>query len=158
MELSHIDRAGNARMVDVSEKAETDRTAVAECSVLMNGTTLEAILGGNVPKGDVFTTAKIAGIQAAKGTSGLIPMCHNIPLSSVEMSFERIPDGSGIKITSVCRAHAKTGVEMEALTSCAVAALTVYDMAKAVDRGMVIGDLRLLEKTGGKSGHFVRQI
>lgn len=154
MELTHTDAAGNARMVDVSEKAETDRRAVAECFVRMAKSTLEIATSGKNSKGDVFTTAKIAGIQAAKRTSEIIPMCHNIGLTSVELAFEKAEDG--IRITSVCKARAKTGVEMEALTACSAAALTVYDMVKAADKRMVIDGLKLLEKSGGKSGRFVR--
>lgn len=154
MELSHIDKDGNARMVDVSAKPETDRIAVAECAIYMSKEALDATLAGGLPKGDALATAKIAGIQAAKRASDLIPMCHNIALTSAEMSFR--PIETGIAITSRCRAFSRTGVEMEALTACSVAALTVYDMVKAIDKRMVVSGLCLLEKSGGKSGNFAR--
>lgn len=141
-------------MVDVGGKAETERTAVAEGTVTMQRETLEMILAGNAKKGDVLGAARIAGIMAAKRTHELIPLCHPLLLTKVTVDIE--PDHAlpGLKVTALARVTGKTGVEMEALTAASVACLTIYDMAKAVDRGMVISGVRLVEKTGGKSGHF----
>ncbi len=150
--LSHLDEAGAARMVDVSEREATLRTAIARCEVAMQTTTLDAIQGGNVPKGDVLGTARLAGIMAAKQTALLIPLCHPIPLASVEVRIfldENIP---GYQIEAEVRAEAKTGVEMEALTAVTVAALTLYDMAKALEKTITISAVRLVSKTGGRSG------
>lgn len=141
-------------MVDVSAKAETVREARAEAFVTMAAETLELIVSGKHHKGDVFATARIAGIQAAKRTWDLIPLCHPLMLSKVEVSLEALPKTSQVRIESVCKLSGKTGVEMEALTAASVAALTIYDMCKAVQKDMVISQVRLLEKTGGKSGHF----
>jgi len=141
-------------MVDVSAKAETVREARAEVLVLMQPETLQMIIEGSHHKGDVFATARIAGIQAAKRTWELIPLCHPLMLSKVEVNLEAEPDHNRVRITTLCRLTGKTGVEMEALTAASVAALTIYDMCKAVDRGMVIEGVRLLEKLGGKSGHW----
>ncbi|CZF77809.1 Cyclic pyranopterin monophosphate synthase accessory protein [Grimontia celer] len=141
-------------MVDVSSKAETVREARAEAFVTMAAETLELIVSGKHHKGDVFATARIAGIQAAKRTWDLIPLCHPLMLSKVEVSLEALPETSQVRIESVCKLSGKTGVEMEALTAASVAALTIYDMCKAVQKDMVISQVRLLEKTGGKSGHF----
>ena len=146
--LTHIDAAGEARMVDVSAKPATDRTAVAEGKVVMSKATLELIVSGNAKKGDVLGTARIAGIMAAKRTADLIPMCHPLNLSYVDVHMELCENG--VSIRSETRTTAGTGVEMEALTACSVAALTVYDMVKGIERGVVIDGLRLLEKTGGK--------
>ncbi|MBC7265765.1 MAG: cyclic pyranopterin monophosphate synthase MoaC [Coriobacteriia bacterium] len=153
--LTHIDERGAARMVDVSGKPVTHRRAVARARVLMEPSTLEMIVGGTAPKGDVLATARIAGIMAAKQTASLIPMCHPLPLTHVAIDLE--PEYSVIVITATAETDGKTGVEMEALTAAAVAGLTIYDMCKAVDRSMVITDVMLLEKEGGASGRFVRE-
>lgn len=153
-ELTHINASGDAHMVDVSGKAETVREARAEAFVEMADSTLAMIIGGNHHKGDVFATARIAGIQAAKKTWDLIPLCHPLLLTKVEVNLEAQPEHSRVRIESCCRLSGKTGVEMEALTAASVAALTIYDMCKAVQKDMVIGPIRLLEKSGGKSGDF----
>jgi cyclic pyranopterin phosphate synthase len=153
-ELSHFDKDGNARMVDVSEKGETERRAVARCSVLMQPETLEIIRTGGAKKGDALAVAQLAGIMAAKRTPDLIPLCHPLRLSSVAVDLVCDPDASAVHVTATCKLTGRTGVEMEALCAAAVAALTVYDMCKAVDRGMRITDLRLVHKSGGKSGIF----
>ena len=151
--LTHLDSQGRANMVDVSDKAQTVREAVAEALVRMRPETLQMIAQGDHPKGDVFAVARIAGIQAAKKTSDLIPLCHPLMLTSVKV--ELLPEGvDAVRITARCKLTGQTGVEMEALTAASVAALTIYDMCKAVDRGMVIESVRLLEKVGGKSGAF----
>ncbi len=155
-ELSHLDAEGRARMVDVGEKDVTDREAVARATVRMQRETLELLLGGRAPKGDVMATARIAGIQAAKRTPELIPLCHQIALTSVTVAFDPDDDGERLHVTATARARDRTGVEMEALTAAAVAALTVYDMLKAVDRGMVIEHVALHEKRGGRSGEWKR--
>lgn len=153
MPLTHFDESGASRMVDVGGKAETHRTAVASAFVRMAPTTLALILDKAMAKGDVLEVARLAGIMAAKKTADLIPLCHPLPLTSVSLDFQ--PDGdSALRIRATARVFARTGVEMEALTAVTVAALTVYDMAKAVDRGMTIESVRLEEKTGGASGHF----
>ena len=152
--LTHLDSQGRANMVDVSDKALTVREAVAEALVRMRPETLQMITQGEHPKGDVFAVARIAGIQAAKKTSDLIPLCHPLMLTSVKVELK--PEGTdAVRITARCKLTGQTGVEMEALTAASVAALTIYDMCKAVDRGMVIEAVRLLEKVGGKSGHFL---
>ncbi|EPE1461919.1 cyclic pyranopterin monophosphate synthase MoaC [Morganella morganii] len=153
-QLTHINAAGEANMVDVSGKQETVREARAEAFITMDAKTLQMIIDGNHHKGDVFATARIAGIQAAKRTWDLIPLCHPLMLSKVEVQLSAEPDTSRVRIESSCRLTGKTGVEMEALTAASVAALTIYDMCKAVQKDMVIGPVRLLEKSGGKSGHF----
>jgi cyclic pyranopterin phosphate synthase len=152
--LTHIGADGQANMVDVGAKAETERTAIAEASITMRAETLAMILAGNAKKGDVLGTARIAGIMAAKKTHELIPLCHPLLLTKVAVDIE--PDHSlpGLRVTALARVSGKTGVEMEALTAAAVACLTIYDMAKAADRGMVISGIRLVEKTGGKSGDY----
>ena len=155
-DLTHLDAEGHARMVDVGAKGETRREAVARGVVLMRPETLEQIVAGELPKGDVFAVARIAGIMAAKRTSELIPLCHPLPLTSVDLTFGLDPNAGRIDIESVARVTGKTGVEMEALTAVAAAALTVYDMCKAVDREMCIMDIRLIEKQGGRSGFFHR--
>ena len=152
--LTHIDAAGAANMVDVSDKADTQRIAVARGTISMRPETLELIKSGNAKKGDVIGTARIAGIFAAKKTHELIPLCHPLMLSKVTIDLEVDDALPGLVITATTKVTGQTGVEMEALTACSVACLTIYDMAKAVDRGMVIGDIRLLEKAGGKSGHW----
>ncbi|NOH70265.1 cyclic pyranopterin monophosphate synthase MoaC [Vibrio pectenicida] len=153
-QLTHINACGEANMVDVSEKASTVREARAEALVHMLPETLELIISGRHNKGDVFATARIAGIQAAKRTWDLIPLCHPLLLSKVEVQIETIESESVVRIESICKLAGKTGVEMEALTAASVAALTIYDMCKAVQKDIVIGHIRLLEKTGGKSGTF----
>jgi len=151
--LSHLDERGAARMVDVSGKADTAREAVAEGFVVMEPATLALIQAGGVPKGDVLAVARVAGIMAAKRTSELIPMCHPLPVTGMTVDLEPERE-SRLRITARVRTTGKTGVEMEALTAVSVAALTVYDMCKAVDRGMRIEGVRLLEKRGGKSGEW----
>ena len=153
--FTHINADGEANMVDVSMKQETVREARAEAFVTMSQKTLEMIMSGSHHKGDVFATARIAGIQAAKRTWDLIPLCHPLLLSKVEVSLEALPETNQVRIESLCKLTGKTGVEMEALTAATVAALTIYDMCKAVQKDMIISNVRLLEKSGGKSGHFV---
>jgi cyclic pyranopterin phosphate synthase len=152
--LTHFDPAGNARMVDVSEKGESVRVAVARGSVLMAGATLQTIHDRAMKKGDVLAVAQLAGIMAAKRTAELIPLCHPLSVASVVVTL--VPDvlRNAIDIEATCKIDGKTGVEMEALTAVSVAALTVYDMCKSVDRGMRISDIRLVHKSGGKSGTF----
>nr|WP_275957503.1 cyclic pyranopterin monophosphate synthase MoaC [Pseudomonas syringae] len=152
--LTHLDSLGRANMVDVTDKAVTSREAVAEALVRMLPATLQMIVSGGHPKGDVFAVARIAGIQAAKKTSDLIPLCHPLMLTSVKVHLAAEGDDA-VRITASCKLAGQTGVEMEALTAASIAALTIYDMCKAVDRGMVIESVRLLEKLGGKSGHFI---
>ena len=155
-ELTHFDEAGRARMVDVTGKAETVREAMARGSVRMRPATLEMIEGGRIAKGDVLAVAQVAGIMAAKRTPDLIPMCHPLPISGIEMAFRLNREESTVEISATVRLAGKTGVEMEALTAVSVAALTIYDMCKAVDREMVIERIRLVRKSGGKSGEYVR--
>jgi len=152
MTLTHLDSSGHARMVDVSEKPETARDAIAKAHIIMRPETLALITSGTAPKGDVLAAARIAGIMAAKQTSVLIPLCHPLPISAAEIVLT--PTETGIDITATIRTTGRTGVEMEALTAASVAALTIYDMVKAVDRGMTITDLRVVQKSGGKSGDF----
>jgi len=154
--LSHIDESGKARMVDVGGKDNTERVAVAGCEVHMQQATFDLIKSGGFDKGDVLGVARIAGVMAAKKTSDLIPLCHSIALTQVTIDFDDLDDGIGLSVTSTARTMGRTGVEMEALTAASVAALTVYDMCKSVDRGMRITDLRLTHKAGGKSGEFVQ--
>jgi indole-3-glycerol phosphate synthase len=156
-EFTHLDAQGRARMVDVGDKDETDRIAIAGARVVMRPETLERIRLGDVAKGDVMAVARLAGIMAAKRTAELIPLCHPLALTSVSVDLVCVPEKSAVEITATCRLRGRTGVEMEALTAASVAALTVYDMCKAVDRGMVVSDLRLLRKSGGKSGDWERQ-
>jgi cyclic pyranopterin monophosphate synthase len=151
MKLSHVDEAGNAQMVDVSEKPETKRTAVAGGFIRMSAEVLALIDAQKMPKGDVFTVAKVAGILAAKRCGELIPMCHPIPLTDVQIALTQTEMGIQIEATASC--FGRTGVEMEALTAVSVTALTLYDMCKAVDKSMVIEDIKLLKKTGGKSDY-----
>lgn len=155
--LTHIDEKGRAKMVDVSEKDDTLRIAIAKGEVVMKQKTLEAIQKGSVKKGDVLSVAQIAGIMAAKRTSDLIPMCHPLPLSEIIIEFNIDSNLPGIQITSSVKTIAKTGVEMEALTATSVAALTIYDMAKALEKTMRIQNIRLVRKTGGKSGDIVNE-
>lgn len=153
-ELTHLDPQGNAKMVDVSDKNITERIAVAGAQVSMQAETLEMVISGNHKKGDVLTIAKIAGIQAAKQCSNLIPLCHPLALTSIDVTLEIDEKNNVINIESRCKVSGQTGVEMEALTAASVAALTIYDMCKAVDRGMTISNIKLLHKSGGKSGSY----
>ena len=154
--LSHLNDKGEARMVDVSAKEVTSRTARAEGFVAMAPATLELILAGEVPKGDVLATARIAGIMAAKRTHELIPLCHALPITEVTVEFEPSRNPPGLKVESTAKVEAKTGVEMEALVAVSIACLTIHDMCKAVDRAMSFSSIRLMEKTGGRSGTFRR--
>lgn len=151
-EMTHIDASGRPRMVDVSGKPDTQREAVAKCLVRMKAATLERLKKKNVPKGDVLAVAQLAGIMAAKQTPQIIPLCHPILIGEVKVDFSLDEENGAVEITAAVKSLGKTGVEMEALTAAAVAALTVYDMCKAVDRGIQIGNLRLVGKSGGKSG------
>ena len=153
-DFTHFNENGRARMVDVSEKPETVRTAVAFGRVLVNADTFALIRSGGMKKGDVLTTAQIGGIMGAKRTSDIIPMCHNVPLSGVDIDFHMNEDDLAVEITATAKCAGQTGVEMEALTAVSVAALTVYDMCKAVQRDIVIDRICLLRKSGGKSGNF----
>ena len=155
-EFSHVNARGEASMVDVSGKEPTVREARAEGYVTMQPATLQAIVEGNHHKGDVFSVARIAGIQAAKQTSQLIPLCHPLMLSKVAVEFDVEPDNSRIRVHSLCRLTGQTGVEMEALTAVSVATLTLFDMCKAVDPGMIIEGIKVLEKSGGKTGRWER--
>jgi cyclic pyranopterin phosphate synthase len=155
--LTHLDATGNAHMVDVSDKHVTSRSATAKAQVLMLPETLALILSGQAKKGDVLATARIAGIMAAKKTHELIPLCHPLLISKVSIDFVADEKTSSIEVSATVRVEGKTGVEMEALTACSIAALTLYDMCKAVDRAMKITDLRLTEKSGGKSGTFTAE-
>jgi cyclic pyranopterin phosphate synthase len=155
--LSHLSAAGDAHMVDVSDKDQTERLARAEGAVVMAKETLELALSGNAKKGDVFAAARIAGIMAAKKTADLIPLCHPLALTKISVALDPDPALPGIRISAETKTRGQTGVEMEALTAVAVAALTIYDMLKAVDRGMRIEAVQLIEKTGGKSGRYKRK-
>ncbi len=152
--LTHLNERGEAHMVDVAEKDVTVRTAVAEGFVSMRPETLQLVRDGQAKKGDVLATARIAGIMAAKRTHELIPLCHPLAISKVTVDFDLSDDPAGIRVESAVKVAGKTGVEMEALTAVSVACLTIYDMVKAVDRGMSFSGIRLLEKTGGRSGTF----
>ncbi|MDY7533253.1 cyclic pyranopterin monophosphate synthase MoaC [Pseudomonas sp. Bout1] len=152
--LTHLDAAGRASMVDVTDKAATTREAQAQAWVRMQPSTLELIQHNGHPKGDVFAVARIAGIMAAKRTHELIPLCHPLMLSSIHLELQAVEPDS-VRIVSTCRLTGQTGVELEALTAASVAALTIYDMCKAVDRGMIIDRIQLLKKAGGKSGTFI---
>ena len=154
-ELSHMDEAGNVRMVDVGDKAPTARRAVAEATILMSRATRERLFADDLPKGDAIATVRIAAIQGAKRTSSLIPLCHPLPIESVSVNIEPTPDGAVITVTATVTA--KTGVEMEAMTGAAVGAVALYDMIKGVDRGAQIGAVKLLEKSGGRSGEWRRE-
>ena len=153
-DFTHIDDKGNAIMVDVSKKDISERTATAKGSVIMGSQTLELIMDGGVKKGDVLSVAQIAGIMGAKKTPDLIPLCHPLNLSSVKVDLICDPERGAVDISATCRLAGKTGVEMEALTAASIAALTIYDMCKAVDRSMRITDIRLVHKSGGKSGTY----
>ena len=153
--LTHFDAQGQVVMVDVSGKPETDRTATAWGRIVMQADTLAVIVGGTAAKGDVLGTARLAGIMAAKRTSDLIPLCHPLPITSVSIELSPVLDG--IEIAATVRTSGRTGVEMEALTAATVAALTIYDMCKAIDRGMRIDSVRVVHKAGGKSGEFAQE-
>lgn len=163
MELTHIDEKGDVRMVDVSAKPDTERIAVAEGFIAMHPETLTLIMEGKAAKGDVLACARVAGVMAAKQTSALIPMCHPLNITKAKVECEPVQAGQredgrvGVHITTTCGVTGKTGIEMEALTAASVACLTVYDMCKAVDRGMEIMDVRLLKKDGGKTGLWLRE-
>jgi cyclic pyranopterin phosphate synthase len=153
-DLTHIDTDGNAVMVDVSQKSDTERMATAKGSIFMAPETLSRIMEGGVKKGDVLIIAQLAGIMGAKRTSDIIPLCHPLNLSSVKVDLICAPDDSAVHIAANCKLTGQTGVEMEALSAVSIAALTVYDMCKAMDRSMRIGDIRLVYKSGGKSGRY----
>jgi cyclic pyranopterin monophosphate synthase len=155
-DLTHVDGSGNARMVDVSEKPDTRRFARASGAISMARETFDAIAGNRVAKGDVLPVARIAGIVAAKRTSDLIPLCHPIGLTDVTVDLDLDPSLPGVRVTASATSVGKTGVEMEALTAAAVALLTIYDMAKAMDRGMIIAEIMVTEKSGGRSGDWKR--
>lgn len=154
--LSHFNTAGDAHMVDVGDKAQSRRIALAEGRIEMLAETLELVVEGKHKKGDVLAVARVAGIMAAKRTAELIPLCHPLPLSSVDIELNTLADPPAIRCRARAETVARTGVEMEALTAVQIALLTIYDMCKAVDRGMTIGEVRLVEKSGGKSGHWQR--
>lgn len=156
-EFTHFNESGRARMVDVSKKSETEREAIASGKILVNRQTFELIVSGGIRKGDVLSTAQIAGIMGAKMTSNMIPMCHQILLSGVDISFGLDEKALVISIQAIVKCNGTTGVEMEALTAVSIAALTIYDMCKAVQKDMVISDICLLRKSGGKSGVFIRE-
>jgi len=153
--LSHLDEKGQASMVDVSEKPATAREATAEATIVLSEETFAMVFEGKIKKGDVLATARIAGIMAAKRTSELIPLCHPLPLSHIGVEFAPLPDGRSLRVVASAKTTGQTGVEMEALTAAAIAALTVYDMVKAVDKGAVIQSVRLLAKSGGNSGSYI---
>tara|TARA_Y100000758_G_scaffold91476_1_gene62644 strand:+ start:155 stop:643 length:489 start_codon:yes stop_codon:yes gene_type:complete len=155
--LSHIDESGNARMVDVGSKGVTERVAVASCELHMLQSTLDLVRSGGFDKGDVLGVARVAGIMAGKRTSELIPLCHPLNIDQITVDFEDLLEGIGITVTATVRTSGKTGVEMEALTSASLAALTIYDMCKSADRAISIERLRLLRKSGGKSGDYVSE-
>mgnify|MGYP002536390331 CR=1 FL=1 len=155
-DFTHFNENGRAKMVDVSEKADTVRTAVAAGRVLVNAETFELIKTGGMKKGDVLNVAQVGGIMGAKRTSDIIPMCHPIMISGVDIDISLCEERHSVEIVATTKCTGATGVEMEALTAVSVAALTVYDMCKAVDKGMKLGEIHLVEKTGGKSGHYIR--
>jgi cyclic pyranopterin phosphate synthase len=152
--FTHLDDEGNARMVDVGEKATTSRTAVAEATVAMSAEIRDRLFAGDLPKGDALGVARVAAIMAAKQTPALIPLCHPIPVDGVDVEIEEHPTGARVVVTA--RTTAKTGIEMEAMTAAAIGALAVYDMVKGLDRGVEVGAVRLLHKSGGKSGQWDR--
>ena len=156
MELNHFDKNGNAVMVDVSDKPVTHRTATATGSIQVSQEIMAAVKSGNVKKGDVLGVARVAGIMGVKRTSELIPMCHPLPIQKCSVDFETDEDAGVIRVFCTVKTEGKTGVEMEALTGVSTALLTIYDMCKAVDKGMELGEIHLVEKTGGKSGHYIR--
>ncbi len=154
--FTHLDEVGRLRMVDVGDKPDTWRQAAARCRITVGPKVFPLLEAGELPKGDVWATARLAGIMAAKNTAQLIPLCHPLPLTGIVIDFRLEADRQAVAIETRVRTYARTGVEMEALVAAATAALTIYDMCKAIDRGMVIDDLLLLEKSGGKSGNFHR--
>ena len=156
-QLTHLDSDGNAHMVDVTDKQESSRSATAEAFVKMSAATLDMVIKGQHKKGDVFGVARIAGIQAAKKCSDLIPLCHPLMLSSIDVEFQVDADNNQILIRATCKLKGQTGVEMEALTAVSVAALTIYDMCKGVEKGIRIESIGLVEKLGGKSGHWLKE-
>lgn len=153
--LTHIDASGRPKMVDVSEKPDTQREAVAKGTVRMQAATFDLLKGGKMPKGNVLAVAQLAGIMAAKQTPHIIPLCHPVLIGDIKVEFNLDERNSAVEITTTVKSTGKTGVEMEALTATAVAALTIYDMGKAVDRGMKIDNIRLVRKSGGKSGEII---
>jgi cyclic pyranopterin phosphate synthase len=157
MSFTHFNDSGRARMVDVGQKDDTERVAKASCYIQMKKETLDAIIEGRMKKGDVLAVAQVGGIMASKKTYELIPMCHNILINGCDIDFQIDREENRIHIMSTVKTRGKTGVEMEALTAASMCALTIYDMCKAVDREMIISDIKLLEKDGGKSGHFIRR-
>jgi len=156
VELTHVNKHGRARMVDISPKEDTDRVAIAQGTICMNPETLEIIKTGGIMKGDVLGVAQVAGIMGAKQTANIIPMCHPVMLTSVDINFEYDDTNSAIIVRSIAKTSGKTGVEMEAIIAVSTTLITIYDMCKAIDRWMEISDIKLLEKAGGKSGHVVR--
>jgi cyclic pyranopterin phosphate synthase len=154
--FTHLDESGQMRMVDVGDKPETLRRATAACRVVVGPKVFPLLLAGRLPKGDVWAAARLAGIMAAKNTSQVIPLCHPLPLTGIDLDFTPEPGEWAVAIRATVSTYARTGVEMEALTAAAVAALTIYDMCKAVDRGLIITDLVLMEKSGGASGEYQR--
>jgi cyclic pyranopterin monophosphate synthase len=158
MEFTHINEQGRAKMVDVSEKEDTVRTAVACGSIYMKAETLDKIKNGQIKKGEVLSVAQVGGIMGAKSTPSIIPMCHPIMITGCDISFSMDFENSKIDIEAITRCTGKTGIEMEALTAVSIAALTIYDMCKAIDKGMIIKDIMLLKKSGGKSGVYERDI
>lgn len=157
MSLTHFDEMGRAKMVDVTSKPITERIAVAECVIKMKRETLNMIINKEIAKGDVFQVARLAGIMAAKITPHLIPLCHPIPITNVEIDFEPNMENSNVKVKTKVKTSYQTGVEMEAMVATSLAALTVYDMCKAVDKEIIISDIKLIYKSGGKSGEFIRK-
>jgi len=158
-EFTHLNTSGEANMVDVSNKSDTARVAIAQARILLGEAVLKKVRDQSIAKGDLLATARIAGIQAAKKCSDLIPLCHPLSLSKVVIDIEEFVENKkfGLSIIATCKTNGKTGVEMEALTAASIAALTIYDMCKALDKGLVIESVQLLEKQGGKSGHWLRQ-
>lgn len=156
MELTHVNEAGRARMVDISPKADTDRVAIAQGRINMQPETLETIKTGGIKKGDVLGVAQVAGIMGAKQTSSIVPMCHPVMLTSVDINYQYDDENNAIIVNAIAKTSGKTGVEMEAIMAVSTALITIYDMCKAIDRWMVISDIKLLEKSGGKSGHVIR--
>lgn len=156
MELTHVNEHGRARMVDISTKGDTDRTAIAQGIIRMQPQTLSTIKTGGIKKGDVLGVAQVAGIMGAKQTAHIVPMCHPVMLTSVDIEFDYAETESAIIVRAIAKTSGKTGVEMEAIMAVSTALITIYDMCKAIDRWMVISDIQLLEKAGGKSGHVIR--
>ncbi|HHW61006.1 MAG TPA: cyclic pyranopterin monophosphate synthase MoaC [Syntrophomonadaceae bacterium] len=156
MDFTHINAEGRARMVDVSQKDDTERIAIAEGMISMQPETLAAIESGGIKKGDVLSVAQVAGIMGAKQTAQLVPMCHPLMITSIDINFELDKNIPGVRVRSTVKTTGKTGVEMEAITAVSIALVTIYDMCKALDKWMIIGEIKLMEKSGGKSGHISR--